>query len=155
MKLLIRKATEDDLELLSAIAYEHDVYQSAYTDAWNEEFSITKDWKKIVLQEIKSRKNFVLIFFLGTAIVGAARINVHQLKSRVRSKVLEVKTLFIYEKFRGQNIGSQVMEYIMNYAKENHFERLRVESLINNEEATKFYKKHGFKEFSIGLEKDI
>ena len=154
-KLEIRKATKEDLEQLRDIAYSHDLYELAFTDTWDKNFSKTNRWKRMVLKEINSTKNFVLVLLLDKKIVGSARVNVHLIKSRVKSKVLEIKTLFIYEKYRGNSVGSKALKYIEDYAKENHFERLRVESLINNEGALKFYKNNGFEEFSIGLEKDI
>jgi len=74
-------------------------------------------------------------------LVGCAAI--HDLGARHA----EIKSMHILEKYRGCGYSSQLLTFILNYAKENNrFERLSLEtgSSVNYEAARKLYEKNGF-----------
>jgi len=57
--------------------------------------------------------------------------------------IVNVRT-WVTEKYRGQGLGSQMMEYGINWSKEQGVEKICLEVFSNNPTAVQFYKKYGF-----------
>jgi len=58
-------------------------------------------------------------------------------------KNLYLDDLYIREKYRGQSIGTQVIEFLKQFGKENHCTCLQWQVLNWNEKAIEFYRKIG------------
>lgn len=58
-------------------------------------------------------------------------------------KEVHIRDLIVYEEYRGQNIGSKLVETVENYYKDKGFENINLTTY--NFQAPEFYKKCGFK----------
>ncbi|MBK3331817.1 ribosomal protein S18-alanine N-acetyltransferase [Persephonella atlantica] len=70
----------------------------------------------------------VIGFFAGEVIFGEASITMIAVK----------------KDFQGKGIGSQVLNWFKNYAKEKGAKNIWLEVSVNNKKAVRFYEKHGF-----------
>lgn len=59
---------------------------------------------------------------------------------------LEINYIYVIEEYRKQNIAYELIDYMI---KNNDFENITLEVNVNNENAIRLYKKHGFEIVSI------
>ena len=64
-------------------------------------------------------------------------------------KLLSIDTLCIDEDFRGQGIGTKILEFAKNIAKEENCTDMHLTVNLNNENAIKVYEKFGMKVYNL------
>lgn len=74
---------------------------------------------------------------------------------RTQAKIGEGETMFIDEEYRGKGIGSAFLKSFEEWCKEKGITRLRLVASSRNIKAVGMYKKQGFGEYDITLEKII
>lgn len=67
-------------------------------------------------------------------------------------KTLYIDDLCVDENARGKHVGTQLFEYVKNYAKEQKCYNVTLNVWAENKNALKFYEKHEFKPQKIGME---
>ena len=67
-------------------------------------------------------------------------------------KTLYIDDLCVDEKIRGQHIGKQLYEYVLDYAGKSGCYNVTLNVWVCNESARKFYEKCGLKPQKIGME---
>jgi len=72
-----------------------------------------------------------------------------------KSKYVEIENIGVEPEFRSQGIGRLLMEKATEWAKEKGATKLYVSAYWENKKAVDFYKKNGFYETEIGLDKKI
>ena len=72
---------------------------------------------------------------------------------KMEDGVFELTKMAVSPEVRGKKIGQKLMEYTLNYAKSQDWEKLIIYSNRKLENAIYIYKKYGFKE--IPLEKEL
>ena len=85
-------------------------------------FVVEKDGKEII--------GFALFYFVYYTWVG---------------KSLYLDDLYVKEQYRGNKIGSKLLEKVINFGKDNNCKRIRWQVLNWNKPAIEFYKKIGVK----------
>lgn len=58
---------------------------------------------------------------------------------------IEINTFFVKEEYRNKKIGTKLLEYLINYAKEKGMINITLEVRCNNDVAIHLYEKFGFK----------
>ncbi len=154
-EIKIRKAIETDIEQIDKLLYEvHKIHSDVRPDLFK------KGAKKYTDDELKeiiaNPKTPVFIAMIGAELVGYA-FCIHQ-QHLNNNNMTDVKTLYIDdlcvdEKARGQHVGKQLYEYVLNYAKTNGYYNITLNVWAWNESALKFYEKIGLKVQKIGMEK--
>jgi L-amino acid N-acyltransferase YncA len=66
---------------------------------------------------------------------------------------INLEEIFSIEK--GKGYGKELMDFLINYAKENKIKRINLDVHFNNKKALRFFKKFGFTERTIELSLDI
>ncbi|KHD05784.1 molybdopterin-guanine dinucleotide biosynthesis protein MobC [Candidatus Thiomargarita nelsonii] len=69
--------------------------------------------------------------------------NLYERKPRAGELVMD--GIVVHSDFRGKGIGSRLLEEIGKYAKENQFNRIRLDVIDINPKAKKLYERKGFK----------
>ena len=62
---------------------------------------------------------------------------------------IEIVDINVLEEYRNKKIGSKLMEYLINYGKDNNCYNITLEVRENNIYAIKLYKKYKFSEVAI------
>jgi len=60
------------------------------------------------------------------------------------SNVAMLEDMVVEPKYRGENIGSELLDYVMHYLKENDFKRVTLLTDDDNLKAHKFYEQNDF-----------
>jgi GNAT superfamily N-acetyltransferase len=63
--------------------------------------------------------------------------------------VILLEDLVIHQDFRGHGLGSRLLKHALHYAQEKDFRRITLLTDRMNEDAQRFYKKHGFFESAM------
>ncbi len=70
-------------------------------------------------------------------------------------KVLYIDDLCVDERCRGNSVGTQLYEYAVKLAKENHFDSITLNVWNGNDIACRFYEKCGLQPLKMMLEQKI
>lgn len=72
-----------------------------------------------------------------------------------KSRYFEIDNLGVTPEYQNQGIGKQLLNTIASWAKDHGYQKIYIESYFKNTKAIAFYKKHGYQEIEISLEKEI
>ncbi len=70
-------------------------------------------------------------------------------------KYVEIDNLGVIPEYRRQGIASKLLDECLSWAKGEGYEKVYLQSYAKNTGAREFYKKLGYHEIDIGLEKDL
>lgn len=71
------------------------------------------------------------------------------------SKYIEIENMGVSPTFRSKGIGYQLVQKCLGPAKKNGYQKVYVNSYIENTKAIAFYEKCGLKKIDVSLEKNI
>ena len=129
MKILVRKSTSDDLDFLEELETScFPRFQQSSRRVIR--YSISSPFQKVFVAEFTDSKT--------TVKVGSATLFPY-------SKTLRLFSIAVIPGLQGKGIGKQIMEYILQFAKNNKFERISLEVLQTDKMLIQFYKNFGFK----------
>ncbi len=90
----------------------------------------------------------IIIAEIDKKIVGYANTwTVYSIWSK--GKALTIDDLYVDKDYRRNGIGKEMMNYLIKYAKKNHYKRIQLHAEIENEKAHKLYKSLEFNEEEI------
>lgn len=72
-----------------------------------------------------------------------------------KSEYFEIENMGVNPEYRSQGIGTQLIDKCEKWAKIHGFEKLYVSAYFKNSQGITFYKKSGFSEIAVDLEKMI
>ncbi|MFA9289112.1 MAG: GNAT family N-acetyltransferase [Weeksellaceae bacterium] len=109
---------------------------------------------KEITDDITKKEGKIYVAETEGKVVGVIAGSISYLESDVESidtKRGRVTELFIEQNYRGQHIGSQLMQKIETYFKEQNCNIINIEVFAENPNAQKFYDTHGYKPRNIDL----
>lgn len=160
----VRFAEADDLLEVMQLSY------GLTYSAHKQDDSIDINWKlHEYIQEVFDRKNLI-VCLCGNEIVGYAAIEI--VVEEYRDKIIfDVAEIFVKKEMRGKNAGHQILDFIYAYAQgsmgikkwiKNRDGKdkicgavLAVKVSAKNARAIEFYKREGFEDYDIILEKTV
>lgn len=152
----IRRATDKDLDAVNSLLRQVlEVHASGRPDIFK---SGTKKYMDDELIEIFNNDKTPVFVAANenNEIVGYAFCvfkftdNNNVLKKR---KEFYIDDLCVDEKYRGQNIGKSILEYVCDFASNEGFDAITLNVWNLNQSAIKFYEKCGFLPLKINMEK--
>jgi len=156
-KIILRDATIDDLESISSLNKK--LCEKEYNEfdkTINPDYPTTEAGVEYFSERLQSDDAIKLVaegdgvivgYFIG-AIVGPEDY-------RTITGLGEGENMFIEPEYRSQGIGTEFMNKFEAWCKEKGVDRIRHVVSAGNTQAAKLYKKLGFEEYDIVLEKDI
>jgi len=72
-----------------------------------------------------------------------------------KAKYAEIENMFIEKKYRRKGLGAALVKNFINWCKKNKVDYISVSVSAKNEFGLKFYKKSGFKDYTLTLEKKL
>ncbi len=133
----LRKANLDDIpdlcELLNYL-FEQEV-----------EFKPNAEIQSEGLREIitKSDVGAIVIAIDSNKVIGMANI-LYTISTALGSRVAILEDMVVFPKMRGIGVGSSLMKYSLDLAKENGCKRITLLTDFDNYGAHRFYQQHGF-----------
>jgi GNAT superfamily N-acetyltransferase len=147
-EISIEKATEAELPLLEPLILElrHTMENSSNTDA-----SLAVDNCRILFGD---PDHHVLVAKLAGSVVGFVNFATRRTIMHARASGL-IDELIVAEKCRGRGIGTGLIAAVVERCRELGCDEVEVSTENTNNEAREFYKKCGFEEDSVLLEKHL
>ena len=73
----------------------------------------------------------------------------------IESKIAEAENMFVLEEFRGQGIGVKLLQEFVTWCKSKDVKRIRTVASAQNTRAIEFYRRAGFLDYDLVLERDL
>ena len=125
-----------------------------FDDNLVKEYFVDDKEENKIKKKIKSRKIIFLVAYVDNKVVGM--VDGYIIDSIYHTgKISYLDHLCVDEKFRNQNIATELIEAFSKKSKEKGAEFLKLNAFEKNTPAVNLYKKHGFEEYSIMYMKKI
>ena len=114
------------------------------------EFTPNKKIQEKALKKIIEDKNIGDIFVALKENKVIAMVNVlYTISTALGEKVAILEDMVVFKEFKNQKIGSNLIEFTLDYLKKNSFKRVTLLTDSDNFNAHNFYKKHEFTKSSM------
>ena len=140
--MTIRFATKNDIFALSELLSE--LFSQEL------EFSVNKKLQEKGLIAILENENIgnILIVSINEEIVAMVNI-LYTISTALGTKVAILEDMIVSKNFQNQNIGSELLKYAIEVAKNKGCKRITLLTDNDNSNAHKFYKKSGFQKLNM------
>lgn len=120
----------------------------------NKDYPVQKSGEKYFKERIK--KDCALIATIDGKISGYLVGAISDAEGyRNIHKIAEAENMFVLEEYRSLGIGKQLFQEFIKWCKSKGVKKIRAVASVQNQKAIEFYKREGFKEYNLTLEKDI
>lgn len=152
----IREATAEDLKTLFELSFEFLKNEAGLEPTYDPEYAKTEDSQNFIKLKIQSDDAIFLVAEDNGRLVGFLMGTIYpRPKARKSMKPAVLDEIFVSQGYRNKGVGKELIEKFQDWARGKGANKLRVSTHHKNEEAIKFYREFGFKDFYIKLEKDI
>ena len=110
--------------------------------------------KKYFTDLLNSSDSICLIAEADNKMIGYIAASPKEINYR-NSKYVEIENLGVVPEYRSLGIGNKLMEKCLQLAKGKGFNKVYVNTYSQNTKAVDFYRRNGFAEIDISLEKEI
>lgn len=153
----IRTATLDDLDTIQALNAQLFNFEQQFSDSYNcnwmyEPAGIDYFTRRIANADGNS---ICLVASSENNIIGYLAAYVGTYAYRTPNPIVELENMFVTEQFRGQGVGTLLVERMKTIAQTKGAERMRVGLLANNVKAQAFYAERGFKPHELIMESKL
>ncbi len=110
------------------------------------------------LKEVHEQQGYFYVALADDMIVGFVVGTIEKLKNRldvIDSTVGRITELYVDAAFRGQGIGTQLMEHVERYLRTNRCDVVKVEVFVPNLPARRLYEKFGYQHRDIDSMKKL
>lgn len=145
---MIRKASNKDIDRLLDIVKSCAKYMiSKGIFQWNEEYpspeAFQNDLKRQELFVLETEKTIIGCITIST-FMDAEYIPINWLTPNKNN--LYIHRLAVHPEFQGKGFAQQLMDFAEDYAKNHHFDSIRLDTFSQNERNQAFYKRRDYKE---------
>ncbi len=148
MEIKLRRLATTDAPVLSVIAKQtfYDTFTGTCTEADMQGFLEEYFNEARLTKEINDDNDFYFFAELNGTPVGYLQFmeDYSGLPLMKKWKALELKRIYVLKEFHGHGIAQQLMDFILSYANERHYEVIWLGVWEHNNRAQQFYKKYGF-----------
>ncbi len=106
---------------------------------------------------IEQPEGLAIVACQSSRIVGFLLASIHEVPGdrKLLPNLVELDSMMVLEEYRDQRIGKQLIDCFFSWCQQRKLTRIRVVASAANEKAIGFYRKLGFKDFDLVLERDL
>jgi len=155
MELEIREATIDNLEDIldfnqQLFDYDIEKFDKTLNCNW------PSNNEKYFRESIEKDDSLALVVFVDDKLVGYLIGGIKKPGDyRVIKQIAEIENMFILSEHRGKGVGVLLCEKFIGWAEKRGVKRVKVVASAQNKGAISCYKKCGFYDYDLVLEKDL
>jgi diamine N-acetyltransferase len=150
--ITIRPATQDDLSDLQILNDEIFIDNRKYDIDLDLNWAKGSSGESYFRELLNNKEAFCIIAEDVGKKIGYLAAGPKDIDYR-KSKYCEVENMGVLPDYKSQGIGKALMEKSFEWAKSKGYQKMFVNAYIQNVPAISFYKKNGFSEIDISLEK--
>ncbi|MFH1978417.1 MAG: GNAT family N-acetyltransferase [Candidatus Aenigmatarchaeota archaeon] len=153
----IRTAKLEDLKEIQRLNQilckkEHDEYDPLIIGDW----PYRKEGEEFFKNRIIEEDGFVVVAIKNNIIIGYLAGGLSKpLSYRKIDKMVELDNMFVLDAYRSSGIGSKLYNEFVKWCKKTGTKRILVHASAQNKKGIEFYKKVGFKEYTMELETEV
>jgi len=157
MGIKIQKATLKDLKKIQELCQllvkkEYKQYDKFLNLDWTFGKQGTEYFKRVLTKKdscvfIAIKDDKIIGYLIGRIIKGE--------RYRILPKVAGLDSMFVMKEYQGEGIGSKLYYSLVKWCKSKKVKIMKVESSAQNKQGINFYRKNGFKDYSLTLEAKI
>ncbi|NCN03890.1 MAG: GNAT family N-acetyltransferase [Candidatus Pacebacteria bacterium] len=147
----IRKVRPDEWENLQALNNEVFVDNAKYDPDLVLDWAYSDEGRKYFQELVNDPDSICFVAEDNNKLVGYLAASPKLISYR-KSRYLEVDNIGVIPTYRSHGVGKMLMDICKEWARENNYQKLYVNSYFQNEQAIRFYKKNGFNPIDISLE---
>ena len=95
------------------------------------------------------------VYYIGNSTMAFAVAGVRTLNFLHSGKTLYIDDLITHSSYRNQGFGSQLLDFIKQFVKENNYEHLSLDSCFQRKEAYRLYLNAGFEVASLHFGRNV
>lgn len=145
MRLSLKICNNRHISLLSKVATK--AYNDHYVYLWNDdgkEYAHANFNQQQIKKEIESPNSLFYLLYLDEKAVGFLKLNINKaFQGFSDQEALELERVYLIKAVTGKGIGSFIINFIVDLAKEKQKTILWLKTMESSE-ALHFYKKHSF-----------
>jgi len=149
-----RQSTPDDVALLQKLNDGVFVDNSKYVPDLDMNWAKGKEGFKYFTDLVNDPKKFCIIAENDGVSIGYLAAAPKTFSYKI-AMYTELENMGVIPEFQSKGVGSQLIERYLKWSKDEGYEKSYVSSFAKNTGAIAFYKKHGFSEIDISLERDL
>ena len=150
---MIRIAKISDLEKILEFNKRLFEHERLFGDTYNLEWTYSERGMSYFRKRLTENGGIVLIAEEGNEAVGYLCGFIDHYSFRLINPIAEIENMFVEENFRGKGIGSELVRKFDEVCRSKDVKRIRVGAICQNSGAVNFYRKNGFNDFEMYLEK--
>lgn len=104
---------------------------------------------------VSTSTRVAFIIEINETIVGYLCGFIEEASYRILDKIGVLGNMYVEEKYRGQGIGTKLVEQFKLWCQQQGVKRIRVEATAQNSGSVNFYHQLGFTDYSVTLEREI
>ena len=154
--MLIRRANLNDIQAISKLGdillkYDHD-FDPTINLNWLEE----PDGLDFIKKRITNTDGIVLLALVDDIIVGYLMGGLIDPEPyRIPQRLAELEEVIVHNDYRGQDIGSELINHFFTWCNEHQASRARVVVSADNARAISLYRHFAFQDYDLILEKKL
>jgi len=155
MEARIQSATIENLKDIQDLNHRLCIRENKEFDATiNPVYPIQKQGEEYFKDKIKN--GYTLIAVVDGKVIGYLVGGISDVEDyRNISKIAEVENMFILEEYRSMGIGKKLLQEFTKWCKSKKVQRIKAVASAQNKRAIEFYRREGFKDYDLVLEKKI
>ncbi len=150
----IRLATNEDISILQKLNNEVFLDNASYDPDLDENWAMGAAGKKYFTELVSHTDSLCLIVEEDEKLIGYLAAGPKEIDYR-KSKYVEIQNMGVIPEFRSKGIGKKLIDACFEWAKAKGYEKIWVNSYSANKGAVNFYRKNGFDDIDISLEKSL
>ena len=150
----IRSSRKDDLEILLKLNQEVFIDNQQYDSDLRMDWTLSEHGRNYFTRVLNDSECCILIAEEDNKPIGYISATPKVITYR-KSKYVEIDNMGIVPGYRSKGIGSMLIEKCLKWAKTKGYQKMFVNSYFQNTKAITFYKRSGFLEIDVGLERNI
>jgi ribosomal protein S18 acetylase RimI-like enzyme len=118
---------------------EPDDFKAYISSAFNE---------KVLLTQLKNPDSFFYFVYLDRQVIGYVKLNQKQAQTELRAAdAMELERIYVLESFQGRGYGLRILRKVQEIALSSQKRFVWLGVWKKNENAIRFYQRHGFTKF--------
>lgn len=150
----IRQATKDEFQLLQKLNNEVFIDNQKYDSDLDMDWAQSDKGREYFTDVLNNPDNCCLIAEEDGREIGYIAA-VPKVVSYRKSKYLEIENMVVVPEYRSKGIGTLLISECLKWAKVQGYQKAIVNAYFDNRMAIEFYKRNGFTEIDINLEKHL
>ena len=151
----IRTTTINDLESILNLNRQLFEFEQQFTNTYNPDWTYSDKGRDYFKKRLGQDNAICLVAETNQEIIGYLVSFIDTYSYRSTNPICELENMYILPQYRRQGIGTKLVDELKKIAKKKGANRLRVETITQNQVAGSFYQAMGCQDFNLILEQEL